>query len=138
MFWNGETMDQHMVDELLQNITDVFAANEQKVKVPMEPEVPADAAQQISEQIGTVPISVQIEGGGGEHSFANGIWSVPYDGMLARLHKGERVVPARQAGSSFSSNLYVENMNMSGGLSADALAASIASRNRRVMAGYGS
>lgn len=139
MFWNGETMDQHMVDELLQNITDVFAANEQKVKVPMEPEVPADAAQQISEQIGTVPISVQlIEGGGAEHSFANGIWSVPYDGMLARLHKGERVVPARQAGSSFSSNLYVENMNMSGGLSADALAASIASRNRRVMAGYGS
>ena len=69
---------------------------------------------------------------------ANGLPYVPYDGYLARLHKGERVVPARQAGSSFSSNLYVENMNMSGGLSADALAASIASRNRRVMAGYGS
>ena len=29
-------------------------------------------------------------------------------------------------------------MNMNGGLSADALAASIASRNSRIMAGYGS
>lgn len=70
---------------------------------------------------------------------ANGLWSVPYDGYLARLHKGERVVPAREITSrNFSSNLYVENMNMSGGLSADALAAAIASRNSRIMAGYGS
>ena len=71
--------------------------------------------------------------------FANGTWSVPYNGMLARLHKGERVMPAREVASrNFSSNLYVENMNMNGGLSADALAAAIAGRNRRMMAGYGS
>ena len=70
---------------------------------------------------------------------ANGIWAVPYDGYLASLHKGERVVPAREIASrSFSSNLYVENMNMGGGMSADALAATIAARNRRMMAGYGS
>jgi hypothetical protein len=71
--------------------------------------------------------------------FANGTWSVLYDGMLARLHKGERVMPAREVQSrNFSSNLYVENMNMSGGMTADALAAAIASRNSRIMAGYGS
>jgi hypothetical protein len=49
------------------------------------------------------------------------------------------VVPAREIASrSFSSNIYVENMNMGGGMSADALAATIAARNRRMMAGYGS
>ena len=70
---------------------------------------------------------------------ANGLPYVPYDGYLAMLHKGERVVPAREiAGRSFSSNLYVENMNMGGGMDADALAAAIAGRNRRMMAGYGS
>ena len=64
---------------------------------------------------------------------------MPYDGFLARLHKGERVMTAREVGSrSFSSNLYVENMNMGGGMDADALAAAIAGRNQRMMAGYGS
>ena len=70
---------------------------------------------------------------------ANGIWYVPWDGYPAILHKGERVTPAREmAARSFSSNLYVENMNMGGGMDADALAAAIAGRNRRMMAGYGS
>jgi hypothetical protein len=70
---------------------------------------------------------------------ANGLWSVPFDGYTAVLHKGERIQPAREVSSrTFSSNLYVENMNMSGGMTADALAAAIASRNSRIMAGYGS
>ena len=69
---------------------------------------------------------------------ANGLSYVPNEGLY-HLHRGERVVPAREVASrSFSSNLYVENMNMGGGLSADALAAAIAGRNRRMMAGYGS
>ena len=126
--------------------------------VKVEPEVEEGAANSIAEQVGTVEVPVQLTFGGGgagggggggmvdllsefmrPRIYANGIHSVPYDGMLARLHKGERVVPAREVSSrNFSSNLYVENMNMNGGLSADALAASIASRNRRVMAGYGS
>ena len=71
--------------------------------------------------------------------FANGLWSVPWDGYPAILHKGERVVPAREVGSSrnFSSNLYVENMNMNSGMDADGLAARIAAANRRTMAGFG-
>lgn len=119
------------------------------VPVKVDPEAPDNAAEQIAGQVGTVFIPAQLVPTGrirtpegwvypdGEH--ANGIWSVPYNGYLARLHKGERVVPAREVASrSFSSNLYVENMNMGGSMSADALAAAIAGRNRRMMAGYGS
>ena len=130
-------------------------------RLPAELVVPDDTASKIAETVGTVEINgvihfldengndIGMEVGAAEGPVihknrrpkkgdANGLPYVPYDGMLARLHKGERVVPAREAGRSFSSNLYVENMNMNGGLSADALAASIASRNRRVMAGFGS
>ena len=71
---------------------------------------------------------------------ANGIWSVPYDGYLAKLHKGERVVPAREVNSSrnFSSNLYIESMYMNNGQDAEALASRIAAANKRTMNGYGS
>lgn len=128
------------------------------VPIEIEADVPEGTAEKISEQVGTVQIQAELVLGGDLHggdptgkimtphgwatpdgSEANGIWSVPYDGYLARLHKNERVVPAREIASrSFSSNLYVENMNMGGGMSADALAATIAARNRRMMAGYGS
>ena len=111
------------------------------------PVVEEGAAKSITDQVGVVPIAavLQITGGFGgagvnvEQEKANGIWAVPFDGYLARLHKNERVVPAREVASrSFSSNLYVENMNMGGGTDADALANAIANRNRRMMAGYGS
>lgn len=69
---------------------------------------------------------------------ANGLWSVPFDGYPAILHKGERVVPAREVGSrTFSSNLYVNNMNMSSGQDAEGLASAIAARNRETMRGFG-
>lgn len=120
------------------------------VPIEVDPEAPANAAEQIAGQVGTVvlPVEFQIRGdyanlqqyilkqmGVGN---ANGLSYVPNEGLY-HLHRGERVVPAREVASrSFSSNLYVENMNMGGGLSADALAATIAGRNRQMMAGYGS
>lgn len=90
----------------------------------------SEGAEQIEEQVGTVPIPVNLvlaggglldtilgmfdmggssgghgfgyEGGGdsGGHGFANGLWSVPFDGYHAILHKGERVVPAREVAAS--------------------------------------
>lgn len=73
-------------------------------------------------------------------SHANGLPFVPFDGYIAQLHRGERVVPAREAGSSrnYSSNLYVESMYMNNGQDADGLAAAMAAAQRRTMSGYGS
>lgn len=120
---------------------------EKPAEVPAVPEVSDTAAADIEKQIGeiVIPATVEIKmpyGGGGVNMprlYANGISYVPFDGVHAILHKGERVMPAREVGSrSFSSNLYVESMYMSGGMDADALGAAIAERNRRVMSGFGS
>ena len=121
-----------------------------------------DGKEQIEEQVGTVSIPVTFvpAGGGGgggtpmfvyDHwngmmnrlgtrGFANGLWSVPYDGFLARLHKNERIVPAREVGSSrnFSSNLYVESMYMNNGTDAAGLASAMAAAQQRTMNGFGS
>lgn len=123
------------------------------VPIDVEPEVQEGAAGDIAEQIGVVPVPVKFvpvgeptEGpaylprnvGQPWRHNANGIWSVPFDGYMSVLHKGERVVPAREVSSkNFSSNLYVENMNMGGGLGVEALAEALAARNRRLMSGFG-
>lgn len=129
--------------------------------VKVEPEVEEGAANSIAEQVGTVKINgvlhiVDAEGNDigdlgdwtGEYvgghgkrrkKKANGIWSVPYDGYLAELHRGERVVPAREVQSrSYNSNLYVESMIMNNGTDAAGLAAAMAAAQRRTMSGYGS
>ena len=136
--WGGEAMDSATIHEMLENITDAFAAAENKVQVPVEPAVEDGAAEAISQEIGAVPVTVipQIAGFG---SHANGLPYVPFDGYMAMLHRGERIVPARENVSrNFSSNLYVESMYMNNGIDAQALAQSIAAANRRSTAGYGS
>lgn len=83
-------------------------------------------------------------GGGGPlmyiKEYANGLPLVPFDGYPAILHKGERVVPAREVAASrnFSSNLYVESMYMNNGTDAEGLAAAMAAAQRRTSAGFGS
>ena len=133
------------------------------IEVPTEPEAPENAAEMLRAQIGTVPVAVQpmfsgagyggSTGGGSadlltdigyggfsrlwrEH--ANGIPYVPWDGYAAILHKGERVVPAREVSSrSYSSNMYFENVNINNGMDAEGLAAKIAAANRQIMSGTG-
>lgn len=126
-----------------------YMKDQQPVPIETEPEAPADAAEQIADQVGTVvlPVEFRIRSDYANlqgyilkqlTGHANGLPYVPNEGLY-HLHKGERVVPAREVDSrSFSSNLYVENMNMGGNVTADALAEAIAGRNRRMMAGYGS
>ena len=139
-FWNGAELDPNQINEMLQNITDAFADNaNKKVSIPSELTLPENQAALLTESVGTVMIHGQIVPDGVDGSHANGIWAVPYDGYLARLHKNERVIPARQMTSrNFTSNMYIENMNMNGGIDADGLAARVAAENRRIMSGYGS
>ena len=61
------------------------------------------------------------------------------DGYPAILHKGERVVPAREVNNSrsYSSNLYVESMIMNNGTDAEGLAAAMAAAQRRAANGFG-
>lgn len=107
-------------------------------EVQVQLKVPDDEATELAKDVGVVKIPATLSLIGGVRGFANGLSYVPNNGLYM-LHKGERVTPAREVESrNFSSNLYVENMNMNGGLSADALASAIASRNRRMMSGYGS
>jgi len=93
----------------------------------------------VAEAVSGVKLQVSLFGTPGM-PHANGIWSVPFDGYHAILHKGERVVPEREANSSrtFNSNLYVESMYMNNGQDVDGLAARVAAENRRIMSGYGS
>ena len=139
--------------------------NEPEAEVKVEPKTDEEAAAMISAQIGTVSVPVKLvimgengssaPGGGGggggladywyeqefggfKAGFANGLPLTPFDGWYY-LHKNERVTPAREVSNrSYNSNLYVENMNMSGGMDAQALAAAMSAQNRRISAGYGS
>ena len=71
--------------------------------------------------------------------FANGLPFVPYNGYLAILHQGERVMTARENRTyTANSNLYVEKMVMNNGTDAAGLASAIAEAQRRTMSGYGS
>lgn len=120
-------------------------------EITLKPMVPDGANAQISTDIGTVQVPVElvvtnrpsVGGGGGAGSVvamqkANGLPYVPYDNYLALLHKGEQVVPARATGNNFSSNLYVDRMIMNNGQDAQGLAGAVAAANRRVMRGRGS
>lgn len=127
--------------------------------VKVKPEAEEGSAEALAEQIGavTVPVKLSMIGtgagaiaaGGGHGSdvinakffgggFANGIHYVP-DTMLAWLHKGETVTPAREISSrNYSSNLYVERMIMNNGTDAAGLASAMAAAQKRTMSGYGS
>ena len=135
---------QNIIEELNEEET---AALFDPLVLPAEVEVPEDSAEKIAEDVGTVliPGRVIVEDMSDEEmealfgSHANGLWSVPWDGYPAILHKDEKVVPAREAASrNFSSNLYVESMYMNNGQDSDALAAKVAAENRRIMNGFGS
>ena len=67
---------------------------------------------------------------------ANGLFSVPWDGYPAILHKGERVLTARE-NQQYTYNNYFGNVNLNNGLEIEALTESIDRRNRRQRSGYG-
>lgn len=162
-FWNGGGSKEELqsqADDFLKTMG-LAVEDGNPVDVPAEMIPEEDSAEKISAMVGVVPIQAELvgvsgggsmgmfrgmptggAGGGGLPHYklgnANGLPYVPNDGLYL-LHRGERVTPARELASrNFSSNLYVENMNMSGGMDAAGLAAAMAAAQRRAMAAYGS
>ena len=149
-FWNGAELDPSTVNELVQDITDLMADNPKKPQVPVEVKLPEDVNSKISEEIGTVTVYVQPVAGdivnntdkrrrnGSFPFFANGIQYVYQDNMLAMLHKGEQVLPAREVSSrNYSSNMYIEKMIMNNDTDARGLADKMAANQKALAAGYG-
>ena len=154
IFGGGEFASEEDRDALLEAVDKAIDAakklmDEEKLELPTQLDVET-TADDIAKEVGTVnvPVSLVISGGigslAGKVNFpghANGIEYVPFDGYTAVLHKGERVVTAREreaASRNYSSNLYVESMYMNNNTDAEGLAAAMAAAQRRTMAGYGS
>ena len=142
-------------EEAIQKLEDELGYK--PIELPAELVAQPDAAENLAGQIGAVEVPVVfVPSGGGESvnntnkrlrntrnglgglGHANGLPYVPIDGLYF-LHQGEEVRTAREVASrNFTSNLYVENMNMNNGQDAEGLAQRVAAENRRVMSGYGS
>lgn len=113
-----------------------------------------DAAEDFAERVNSIRITgPQIAGivagalggsgaivtpwAGADGFHANGLPWVPYDGYIAALHKGERVVPANRNMNVYN-NTYFDRTTVSGGVDADGLAARIATAQQRALAAVGS
>lgn len=123
---------------------------QERLKVPAEPEFDPDVGQQLQDQLSGVELHVTVvpdmvgtgvfsdEGEEDVAWHANGLPFVPFDGYIAALHRGERVLTANQNRSyTTNSNVYFDHVNVGGGVDADGLAARIAERTRRAMSGFG-
>ena len=140
-YWAGEPMDLSAETALLESIADAYAAKLEAMeppKVEIDPVVPDDAAAMIEDQIGSVSVDVIPNVKVGTRTYANGLPFVPFDGYIAALHKGERVVPANQNKSyTNTSNVYFDHVSVNNGTDADGLAARIAERTKQTLAGFG-
>lgn len=142
---DGAQLDPQATIDLLNQIkTELTAAAEKDaVKVKTEPVLAPNAGSSLQAQLsglGSFQVSVNpVVSASADGSHANGLPFVPFDGYIAVLHKGERVVPAAQNKNyTANSNLFVEKMYMNNGTDANALAAAMAAENQRIRAGFGS
>lgn len=140
MFYSNE--DEEGLMKALEDAIGVAEGILQKDPVQIPVTLPDGAEEFLQGQLNQMGLGVIVNptfANGLEEEHANGLPYVPFDGYRAVLHKGERVLTAREVNNSrnFSSNLYVENMNMNGA-SAEGLAATMAAAQRRMMRGYGS
>lgn len=133
--WPGTSSD------LVENMKKALDANGNGLQLPVEPILPDNAAQLISDEIGTVQVPVELVNSlaGIDGEQANGLPFVPYDGYIAALHRGERVLPASQNKSTnIYNNTYFDRTQVSGGVDADGLAARIAAAQQRALSAVGS
>lgn len=142
---DGAQLDPQATIDLLNQIKNELTAAAEKdaVKVKTEPVLAPNAGSSLQAQLsrlGSLQVSVNpVVSASADGSHANGLPFVPFDGYIAVLHKGERVVPAAQNKNyTANSNLFVEKMYMNNGTDANALAAAMAAENQRIRAGFGS
>ena len=134
----GNLFDLSVLDEMISEVE-----GQGGVPVKVDPQAEDGAAASISKQIGTVTVPIKLEYAGGAGvvmpmKHANGLPFVPYDGYLAMLHRGERVLTARANRSyTYNSNNYFGNVNLNNGQDIDALCTSIDRHNRRIQSGFG-
>ena len=144
-----------LFDQIDQMITDLYQRHskesggfdeglpEDLFTVEAEPVLPADANSKLQGMLNQFSLMASVSlvpsfGGLNYVKHANGLPYVPFNGYPAILHRGERVLTAREATNyNSSSNVYVETMNMNGGVDAQALADAMSARNKRVSAGFG-
>ena len=136
------------VDDYMR-FTQMWKDAKERLEVPAEPQFDPDVGQQLQDQLSGVELHVTVVPdmvGTGVFSdeeedvawHANGLPFVPFDGYIAALHRGERVLTANQNRSyTTNSNVYFDHVNVGGGVDADGLAARIAERTRRAMSGFG-
>lgn len=144
----GFGMTDEEIDTYIDNVNQKLSG-EHDILLPTELEPEENAAQKLAEEVGTVTVPASLDWrpsyqqgyqqqapGFGGH--ANGLPFVPYDGYLALLHRGERVMTASQNKSyTYNNNTYFGSVNLHNGLEIDALTESIARNNRRKNSGYG-
>lgn len=145
---NGGLVLHLDADELSKEWQGLFGGGnkENEPELPVRPELPPDAQQQLQNamdswnpmKIYVTPIINEPQGNLVQ-GHANGLPWVPYDGYLAMLHRGERVLTASENRSyTYNSNNYFGNVNLNNGQDIDALCDSIDRHNRRQRNGYGS
>ena len=128
--WEGTT------GGLLNILQEAIDENAKGLTVETIPVLPDDAAAMLEDQLG--PITVDVIPNVKSMSFANGLPYVPFDGYVATLHKGERVVPANQNKNyNFTNNNYFDHTQLNNGTDVNGVAAAIAEHNRRTLAGFG-
>lgn len=132
--WPGTSSD------LVENMKKALDANGNGLQLPVEPTLPENAAQLLSDEIGAVKVPVDLVWPDGiDGSNANGLPFVPYDGYISLLHKGERIVPANQNKNyNVYNNTYFDRTQVSGGVDADGLAARIVTAQKRALSAVGS
>ena len=160
-FWKGATEHPQIeiteedlipMDEQTLQLKLMEQIREGGVQIPIEPEAPEGSAESIAAQIGTVSVPVVLVPTMGETAYtkrtpgmmgtipghANGLPFVPYDGYLAVLHQGERIMTATENRHyTYNSHNYFGNVNLNNGQDIENLCDRIDVHNQRMAAGYG-
>lgn len=128
---------KNLVDPLEQSISDIFAKIYQ-LKVQLTPAGDSKFGYFSPTSGGGTTTWFSRLVGTTSSMHANGLPYVPHDNYFSILHRGERVMTAREnANYTYNSNNYFGAVNLHNGLEIEALTESLNRRNRRQRAGYG-